>query len=169
MRCKWIVALSLPLVQATPDGLSSVVIATNLFRQVSVSCVSLHLLKYPVFISASASPGQLMFIHLRLPPHQALNSVSKSVLSFDFSVPSTHAHPCMRVCSVSPSCLTLGDPMDCSPPGSPSMGFSSKKTEVHCHALLQGIFPTQGSNPRLLCLLLWQAGSLPLAPPGKPS
>ena len=38
-----------------------------------------------------------------------------------------------------------------------------------CHALLKGIFPTQGSNPCLLCLLNWQAGSLPLAPPGKPS
>ena len=33
---------------------------------------------------------------------------------------------------------------------------------------LQGIFPTQGLNPHLLCLLHWQAGSLPLAPPGKP-
>ena len=33
-----------------------------------------------------------------------------------------------------------------------------------CHALLQGIFLTQGSNPRLLSLLHWQAGSLPLAP-----
>ena len=41
-----------------------------------------------------------------------------------------------------------------------------------CLALLQGIFPTQGLNLRLLCLLRllnWQAGSLPLAPPGKPS
>ena len=27
---------------------------------------------------------------------------------------------------------------------------------------------TQGTNPRLLHLLHWQAGSLPLAPPGKP-
>ena len=34
---------------------------------------------------------------------------------------------------------------------------------------LQGIFPTQGSNLGLLCLLRWQAGSLPLAPPGKPT
>ena len=32
---------------------------------------------------------------------------------------------------------------------------------------LQGIFPTQ-KNPCLLCLQHWQAGSLPLAPPGKP-
>ena len=42
-----------------------------------------------------------------------------------------------------------------------------KNTGVGYHALLQGIFPTQGSNPHLLCLLLWQAGSLILAPPGK--
>ena len=32
-----------------------------------------------------------------------------------------------------------------------------------CHALLQGIFLTQGSNPCPLYLLHWQAGSLPLA------
>ena len=37
-----------------------------------------------------------------------------------------------------------------------------------CSALLQGIFPTQGSNPCLLCLLHCQVGSLPLVPPGKP-
>ena len=32
---------------------------------------------------------------------------------------------------------------------------------------LQGIFPTQGLNPGVLSLLHWQAGSLPLVPPGK--
>ena len=37
-----------------------------------------------------------------------------------------------------------------------------------CHSLLQGIFPTQGLNPHHLRLLHWQAGSLPLALPGKP-
>ena len=42
-----------------------------------------------------------------------------------------------------------------------------KNTGVGCHALLQRIFPTQGSNPHLLRLLHWQAGSLPLMPPGK--
>ena len=40
-----------------------------------------------------------------------------------------------------------------------------KNTGVGCHALLQGIFPAQGWNPRLLCLLHWQVGSLPLVPP----
>ena len=43
----------------------------------------------------------------------------------------------------------------------------SKNTGVGCHALLQGFFPTQVSNLCLLRLLQWQAGSLPLAPPGK--
>ena len=37
-----------------------------------------------------------------------------------------------------------------------------------CHFLLQGIFLTRGSNPRLLYLLHWQAGSFPAEPPGKP-
>ena len=32
-------------------------------------------------------------------------------------------------------------------------GSPGKNTGVDCHALLQGIFPTQGSNPRILCLL----------------
>ena len=34
-----------------------------------------------------------------------------------------------------------------------------------CHALLQGIFKTQGWNPHLLCLLHWQVAFLALAPP----
>ena len=44
-----------------------------------------------------------------------------------------------------------------------------KNTGVGCHALLQEIFPTQGSNLSLQGLLYWLAGSLPLVPPGKPS
>ena len=44
-----------------------------------------------------------------------------------------------------------------------------KNTEVSCHALLHGIFPNQGSNWHLLCLLHWLLGSLPLEPPGKPN
>ena len=43
-----------------------------------------------------------------------------------------------------------------------------KNTGVGCHALLHELFPSQGSNPCLLCLLHRQVGSLPLAPPGKP-
>ena len=42
-----------------------------------------------------------------------------------------------------------------------------KDTGMGCHFLLQEIFPIQGSNPHLLCLLHWQAGSLALLPHGK--
>ena len=52
---------------------------------------------------------------------------------------------------VAQSCPTLCNPMDCSLPGSSVHGDSpGKNTGVGCHFLLQGIFPTQGSNPGLL-------------------
>ena len=55
------------------------------------------------------------------------------------------------LCLVTQSCPTLCNPMDCSPPGSPVHGNSpGKSLGVGCHALLQGIFPTQESNPGLL-------------------
>ena len=45
------------------------------------------------------------------------------------------------------SCPTLSDPMDYSPPGSPVHGeFPGENTGVACHALLQGMFRTQGLN-----------------------
>ena len=49
---------------------------------------------------------------------------------------------------VAQSCLTLCNPMDCSPPGSSIHGINSpdKNTGVGCHSLLQGVFPTQGLN-----------------------
>ena len=50
-----------------------------------------------------------------------------------------------------------------------SRDFPCKSTGVGCHALFQGIFPTQGLHPHLLCLLHWQVGSLPSDTPGKPS
>ena len=73
------------------------------------------------------------------------------------------------VCVVAQSCPTLCDPMNCSPLGSSVHGDSpGKKTGVSCHALLQGIFPTQGLNPglpycRLILYCLSHQGS-----PGDP-
>ena len=59
---------------------------------------------------------------------------------------------CMLVKSLQ-SYSTLCDPVDCSPPGSCSWDSPGKNTRIGCDALLQGIFLTQGSNPRLLHLL----------------
>ena len=51
--------------------------------------------------------------------------------------------------------------MDCSLAGcSVPVVSQLKSTGVGCHFLLQGIFPTQGSNP---CLLHWQVNSWPLS------
>ena len=44
-------------------------------------------------------------------------------------------------------------------------GQALKNTGVGCHALLQGIFLTQGSSLCLPCLLPWQVGSLALNHP----
>ena len=56
--------------------------------------------------------------------------------------------------------------MDCSPPDSSIHGiFPGKNTGVGCHFLLQGIFATQESSPRLL---QWQVDSLPLSHWGSP-
>ena len=50
--------------------------------------------------------------------------------------------------------------MDSSPPGSSGHGILQARRRVGCVALLQGIFPSQGSNPCLLHLLHWQVGFL---------
>ena len=55
---------------------------------------------------------------------------------------------CAVLCLVSQSCPALCDPVNHSPPGSSVHGDSpGKNTGVGCRALLQRIFPTQGSNP----------------------
>ena len=67
------------------------------------------------------------------------------------------------MCVCAPPCLTLGNPMSCSPPGSSVHEiFPHKNTGVSFHFLLQGIIWTQEPNLCLLCLLHWQSGSLPL-------
>ena len=50
------------------------------------------------------------------------------------------------------------DPMHCTPPGSSVHGISQARIlELVAIFLLQGIFPTQGSNP---CLWYWQTDSV---------
>ena len=52
------------------------------------------------------------------------------------------------------SCPTLCDTMDCSSHASVHGDSPGKNTGVGCHALLQGIFLTQESNPLLMSLAL---------------
>ena len=63
---------------------------------------------------------------------------------------STKVSLCAALYLVAQLCLTLCDLMDCSPPRSSVHGNSpGKNTGVGCHALLQGMFPIQVSNPGL--------------------
>ena len=70
-----------------------------------------------------------------------------------FEVLKTHiciVFACCVVCLVTQLCPALCDIMDCSLPGSPVHRDSpGNNTGVGCHALLQGIFLIQGSNPGL--------------------
>ena len=70
------------------------------------------------------------------------------------------------------SCPSLCNSVNCRPSGSfVHVILQARILQWHywsCHFFLQGIFLTQGSNPRLSHLLHWQAGSLPLVPLGKP-
>ena len=62
---------------------------------------------------------------------------------------------------VTQSCPTVCDSMDCTVHGN----SPGQNTGVSSLSILQGIFPTQGSNPDFSAL---QADSLPAKPPGKP-
>ena len=72
--------------------------------------------------------------------------------------------PCCRLSL--PSCVQLFVTLWTVTQQAPlSMGFSRQNIGVGCHFLLLGIFQTQGLN---LCLLHWQADSLPLSNLGSP-
>ena len=75
---------------------------------------------------------------------------------------------CVSVCSVTSNSLWPQGPQParllC------TWNFPSKNIGASCHFLLQGLYLTQGLNPRLLHLLHWQADCLPLShweSPGK--
>ena len=123
-------------------------------QNVVCSCWNYHPYTKHLFV------GQLRAVY-RAPPKWWQNSaaphmVPKSVLGEE-RLP-THGYTIFPsgiflyvvLCLVVQSCPTLCDPMVCSLPGSSVHEDSpGKHTRVGCHVLLQGIFPTQGSNPGL--------------------
>ena len=65
--------------------------------------------------------------------------------------------------------VQLCNPMDCSLPDSSVHGtLQARVLEWAAISFSRGIFPSQGSDPSLLCLLRWQVHSLTTEPPGKP-
>ena len=66
------------------------------------------------------------------------------------------------------SCVWLCNLMDCSPPRCSVHGFSRQEYWSGLPCPPPGALPDLGIESTLLCLLHWQADSLPLAPSGKP-
>ena len=73
---------------------------------------------------------------------------------------------CARVAKSLQSCLTLYDPIDCSPRGSSVHGILQARILEWVAMPPPGDLPNPRIEPMSLCLVHWQAGSLPLAPPG---
>ena len=73
---------------------------------------------------------------------------------------------CMRVCSVAQSCLTLCDPVDCSPPGFSVHGILQAGILEWVPFSSAGDLPDPGVEPTSSAL---QAGSLLPESLGKPS
>ena len=96
-------------------------------------------------------------------PSLGLHSTQGLLPSVESVVPfagvKTHAR------SVAQSCPTLCDPIDCSPPAPPSMGFSSQEYWSGLPCPPPGALPNPGTEPGSPTL---QAGSLPLSPWYKP-
>ena len=129
----------------------------------SLSCVRLFATPWTVACQAPLSmkfPRQEYWSGLPFPSSWALpdpgiepRSPAWQMDSLSLSQLGSNTAYCLRcaVCLVTQSCLAFCDPVDCSPPGSSVHGDSpGKNTGVGCHALLQGIFSTQRSNPGLL-------------------
>ena len=77
-----------------------------------------------------------------------------------FALPSATSGTQKVKVSVTQSCPTLCDPMDCSPSGSSVCGIlQARILKWVAIPFIQGIFPTQGSNLHLLCRVHWQASS----------
>ena len=90
-----------------------------------------------IFPTPESNPGLL---HCSLSPE----------LQADCSPTEPPGKPFLFSCSVAQSCLALCDPVDHSLPRSSVHGDSpGKNIGVGCHAFLQGISPTQKSNPGL--------------------
>ena len=73
--------------------------------------------------------------------------------------------PFANVCACAQSCLTVCDPMDCSPPGSLSMEFSKQEYWSELPFPNPGDLPNPGIESRSPTL---QTDSLPPEPQGKP-
>ena len=89
-----------------------------------------------------------MYIYICVPRDQT--QVSHIAAGFFTSWATRETHIYIVLCLVTQSSPSVFDSTDCSPPGSSvHEDPTGKNIIMGCHAILQGIFPTQGLNPSL--------------------
>ena len=113
-----------------------------------------HLLLQEIFMTQELNQYRLCLLHWQADAvplsHQGIPNRYALMLLILLGLFVQRIRVCAVLCLVAQSCPTLCDPMDCSPRGSFVLGIlQARITGVDCHALLQGIFPTQRSNPGL--------------------
>ena len=77
-----------------------------------------------ISVQTSLSPRPQIGLRVYYTPHHERGAVEKGINSLE----QTLGIPILHVCSLAQSSLTLGDPMDCSPPGSSVHGISQART-----------------------------------------
>ena len=82
--------------------------------------------------------------------------------------PETECPSQVCACSVAQACLTLCDPMDCSPPGSSGLGFSRQEYWSGLPRPPPGDLPDPGMEARSPPSPALQPDSSPVGPPVKP-
>ena len=114
--------------------------------------------QYNVYIFALNSDLYLIWCWFSMSP----------LLSYGYSQASTCVCVCVRTRAC--VCLTLFDPMDCILPGSSVHGILQARTlePVAISSFRGSSWLKDWTRAYCLCLLHWQADSLPLEPPGKP-
>ena len=118
-----------------------------------ISAVSPQRIPLPIFRSSVFSSEGSTFHHTGFGPGLLLQA------------PKRPWKRCAVLCLVAQLCLTLCDPMDCSPPGSSVHGDPpGKNTGVDCPCPPLGDLPSSGPEPRSPL----QADSLPSEPSEKP-
>ena len=75
----------------------------------------------------------------------------------------------LHVCLCAQSCLTLCDPMDCTPPGSSVCGISQARYWSELPFPPPGDLPDPGIEPKSLASSALAGGFFTTAPPGKPA
>ena len=112
-------------------------------------------------VTCMSSLKKWLFKYIDWKARLKINNIGTDVFIWSFLTKHSVTKQCVHMHAQ--SCPTLCDPIDCSPPGSSVHGIVRQGYWRGSYFLLQVIFLTQGPNPHLLCLLLWQADSLPLS------